>query len=210
MGYNLTETLGDSFKLLPGFISKEKANSMYLEFKKRVEEVVSVDENCFKSDETYRNAYGEHQTTEGAILLCNKLKDIIEITKEPCLPTFSFSRAYGRNGELMTHLDRRACEISVTIHLGGDKEWEFGIQSLDNSIKFINLEPGDAVLFDGVRNVHARKGKYKGQLYVNLFLHYVYAYGPNKECSFEMPGIEEAINNPEEFFRKRGTYIMKH
>lgn len=210
MSYDLVKTLGDSYKLLPGFISKEEAESIYVEFKRRVEEAKKLNEFCFVSENYYSNAYGEHQPVEGAIILCNKLRDIIEITKEPCLPTFSYIRAYGHSGELLLHKDRRACEISVTVHLGGDEEWEFGIESPNHNNNFINLQPGDAVLFDGINNVHGRKGRYKGQMYVNLFLHYVYAYGTNKECAFEMPGIEEALNNPEEFFGAREIKVIKY
>jgi hypothetical protein len=100
------------------------------------------------------------------------------ITQEELLPTYSYARLYSNNDELAKHVDRPACEVSVTIQLAkshDDYTWPI---YMDNE-KF-NLVEGDGVIYSGCDTVHWREpcngpeDFYSGQ----LFLHYVRKNGP--------------------------------
>ena len=43
------------------------------------------------------------------------------------IPTYCYVRKYFKGSTLSTHKDRDACEISLTLHLGGDKPWDIWI-----------------------------------------------------------------------------------
>jgi len=80
------------------------------------------------------------------------------------------------------HTDRPACEVSVSIHLGSDKPWEFIIEDPDENPASVILEQGDAVIYLGCVGNHGRKGNYDGDHYIQIFLHYVRSRGPMEWC----------------------------
>ena len=54
--------------------------------------------------------------------LLQKLKYRVEIETELKLnETYSYARIYKKGDELKRHKDRYSCEVSTTLHLGGDK-----------------------------------------------------------------------------------------
>ena len=107
-------------------------------------------------------------------LLINKNSHMEELTGLSLKPTYAFWRMYTKFSDLKPHKDREACEISVTVNLGGDILWPFYV----NGISF-NLEPGDAVIYLG-KVSHWRK-EFEGDWCAQTFLHYVDANGPYKE-----------------------------
>ena len=77
---------------------------------------------------------------------------------------------------LRKHIDRDACEISVTVHIGSDgTSWPFYLDG--NSF---NTKPGDAIIYLGPKLMHYRE-IFKGDWYLGAFLHYVDAEGPHKD-----------------------------
>lgn len=91
------------------------------------------------------------------------------------LPTYAYWRMYTYGSYLKKHKDRPSCEISVTLHLGGDKKWPIFVEG-----KSFLLKPGDAIIYRGCEQEHWRE-KFYGDWYSQLFIHYVNANGPNKE-----------------------------
>ena len=88
-------------------------------------------------------------------------------------PTYSYARIYKTGDVLHRHKDRYSCEVSTTLHLGGDpwpiyldptgKKGQAGIR--------VDLEPGDMLIYSGCDLEHWREafpGKDCGQ----VFLHY--------------------------------------
>ena len=87
--------------------------------------------------------------------------------------TYSYARIY-KNGDILhRHKDRDACEVSATLHLGGDpwtiyldptgKEGQAGIP--------VDLEPGDMLLYSGCDLEHWRE-EFKGKDCGQAFFHY--------------------------------------
>tara|TARA_R110002051_G_scaffold114128_1_gene186686 strand:+ start:1489 stop:2043 length:555 start_codon:yes stop_codon:yes gene_type:complete len=90
--------------------------------------------------------------------------------------TYSYARKYKRDDILRIHTDRAACEISITIDLGGDK-WPIWVLDRDENPVKIDLNPGDGVLYRGCELSHWRS-KFKGDEHIQIFVHYVDKYGP--------------------------------
>jgi hypothetical protein len=102
-----------------------------------------------------------------------KLKPVVEqCTGLQLSPNYSYLRIYINGNELKKHRDRPECEISTTLHLGGDIEWPIflGDQKID-------LNKGDMLIYRGCDFVHWRE-PYKGITYCQTFLHYSDINGP--------------------------------
>lgn len=102
---------------------------------------------------------------------------------EKLLPTYSYYRVYKRGDQLTPHLDRAACEISMTICTDVNK-WPFYIINAykpdDKAIKTVNLEQGDALIYKGTQVVHWREQLAADQ-HTQVFLHYVRENGEYAE-----------------------------
>lgn len=117
-------------------------------------------------------------------LLCEKVNEISNLIGEAVLPTYSFCMVYGPESQLIRHLDRPACEISLTVHLDGDAEWPIYIKKPSGEAVPFKLNPGDAVIYLGCTAEHWRE-KFIGQYYSQVFLHYVRSKGPNAWAYFD-------------------------
>jgi hypothetical protein len=102
------------------------------------------------------------------------------IVQEKLLPTYAYSRLYTNKNVLEKHIDRPACEVSVSVQLGRSHHYAWPIYMGD---KRYELAEGDGVIYKGCNIEHWRnecdgpEGYYSGQ----LFLHYVRANGPYAE-----------------------------
>ena len=78
-------------------------------------------------------------------------------------PAYTYARIYKKGDVLKRHKDRFSCEISTTMHLGGDK-WDLYLepsgQKGKKGIK-VNLKPGDMLVYRGCELEHWRE-KFKG------------------------------------------------
>ena len=136
-----------------------------------------------------------------------------KITGYKLVPTYSFARIYNQGDILYRHSDRDSCEISCTLHLGGDA-WPLwidptGEQSVmggsasttvvkKNAPKGIcvNLKPGDLFIYSGCIMEHWRDA-FEGKKCGQVFLHYNNVDGPfGKENLFDkrpMLGFDKAV-----------------
>ena len=94
-------------------------------------------------------------------------------TKLNLVPTYSYARIYKNGDELKRHKDRGSCELSTTVHLGGDP-WPIylepsGKEGLKG--KKVNLKPGDMLIYKGCELEHWRN-IFKGKQCLQVFLHY--------------------------------------
>ena len=105
-------------------------------------------------------------------LLCSKVS---EAAGKTLRPTYSYCRVYKNGATLAPHKDRPSCEYSVTLNLSQTDPW-----SIYMGRKALNLGPGDGCLYRGCDIEHSRK-EFKGQEYVQVFLHYVDSEGPFKD-----------------------------
>ena len=110
------------------------------------------------------------------------------------VPTYSFTRLYERGNILHRHKDRASCEISTTLHLGGDP-WPIYIDptGADNILSGfetttvvkpgapkgvrVDLEVGDMLIYAGCELEHWRE-PFQGNVCSQVFLHYNHANGP--------------------------------
>jgi hypothetical protein len=120
--------------------------------------------------------------------LLQKVKPVME--KESGIKlseTYSYARIYKKGDKLKRHKDRYSCEISTTMHLGGD-EWSIFLEPSGEEGKEgveVKLEIGDMLMYQGCELEHWRntfKGKDCGQ----VFLHYNDTSGKNaKQNKFD-------------------------
>jgi len=108
------------------------------------------------------------------------------------VPTYSYTRLYEKGNILRRHKDRPSCEISTTLHLGGE-EWpifidpsgaDFVIDEFKQTIKpgapkgvRVDLKIGDMLLYSGCDLEHWRE-PFQGTVCSQVFLHYNHANGP--------------------------------
>tara|TARA_R110000796_G_C14519442_1_gene430722 strand:- start:719 stop:1339 length:621 start_codon:yes stop_codon:yes gene_type:complete len=106
------------------------------------------------------------------------------------LPTYSYRRLYTHGNILHKHTDRPECEISATIKLSDNSEYNWPIWMQDTAIE---LEDGDAVLYRGCDLEHWREpcGGSKKHLMGQTFLHYVDVDGPFIDSAFEKNQIRQ-------------------
>ena len=108
------------------------------------------------------------------------------------VPTYSYTRLYEKGNVLKRHKDRPSCEISTTLHLGGD-EWpifldpsgqNFVVDEYKNIHKpgapkgiQVDLKVGDMLIYSGCELEHWRE-PFEDTVCSQVFLHYNHANGP--------------------------------
>jgi len=141
------------------------------------------------SDEQTPNAPAFYKNIE----MCKvQIKILSKMEKETGLrlyPTYTYCRVYQSDSILDGHKDRPACEISVTINVGydGDYNWPLWIKDNFGKDHKIILEPGDGLIYLGCDNEHWREPadeRVKNQC--QLFLHYVNQDGKNEDQIYDM------------------------
>jgi len=105
--------------------------------------------------------------------LHERLWPIIEnMVGEELIPTYSYARLYSNGDVLEKHIDRPACEISVTIQLGRSHHYAWPIYM--GGMRY-DMGEGDAVVYRGYEIEHWRnkcdgpEAYYSGQ----VFCHFV-------------------------------------
>ncbi len=90
------------------------------------------------------------------------------------VPNYSYCRLYRRGQVLDPHVDRKSCEVSVTLPLGFSDDfsdiWKIWLKENDTKIG-VNLKPGMALLYKGDEVLHWRD-ELEYTDHVQLFLHY--------------------------------------
>ena len=110
------------------------------------------------------------------------------------IPTYSYTRVYEKGNILRRHKDRPSCEVSTTVHLGGDP-WPIYMDTTgsDNILSGsetttiikpgapkgtrIDLKVGDMLIYAGCDFEHWRE-PFEGKVCSQVFLHYNHAHGP--------------------------------
>lgn len=173
------EIIQNNYVLIPGFISQDEASSLAEQFQ----------EYCRKFNSKDASDPALHI---GSILnwlpfikvLVAKIPEVSNVVGESVLPTYTYARWQTAGHELPRHRDRPSCEISLSVNLKKDKDWDIFIQKPNGEEVNINLNPGDAVLYLGCQADHWRN-KFEGNEHVQLFLHYVRANGPKAWAFFD-------------------------
>ena len=164
------------YKVIKNFIDSSSAKDLAKKFESYCEENDVIDDPQVPGS---RAVYNYIPFLE---ILTQKTVDVSELIKETVLPTYCYARVYKNGNVLDGHTDRPSCEISLTVHLDGDKEWT--IYMGDEVKEYITLEPGDAVLYLGAEIYHGRDA-YDGEKYSQCFLHYVRSKGIHSDNYFD-------------------------
>ena len=116
------------------------------------------------------------------------IKDIVETAIGRGLyETYYYDRFYFPGQELKKHVDRPACEISVTVHIDTNikENWPIWVKNVNGENVPVVLEAGDAMIYKGCERPHWREpmpgllesirdGLDKHSLYYHqIFFHYV-------------------------------------
>jgi len=185
-----------SYTLVKNFVNKETANFLYeyLEFSTKI----YISEGDLMAKDGDRMVPGCLGPRSGDMTFDSFLnfmhKRVEKLTDKTLYPTYTYARLYVTGNEMPKHIDRPACEYSLTMKLGdsGNGNWPIFI---DN--KEVFLDDGDAVLYKGCEVEHWRNKcdipDYKlGQ----LFLHYVDSNGPYRAEKYDR-------------FYEKGVYFEK-
>ncbi len=164
----------NNYLIIPNFINSFRAKELADEFK------IYSESNNMGGDTQAPNSQSDYNYISLLELLCEKTHQVSSILEETVLPTYVYSRVYYKDSILNRHKDRDACEISLTLHLDGDKPWPIWIQTPEGVEKSVLLEAGDAMMYLGRIAEHWRE-KYEGEYYTQAFLHYVRSRG---DCAY--------------------------
>jgi len=137
-------------------------------------------------DKQVPNAFSCYGDTFMETLMMKVLPVMKKHTDLDVIPTYSYTRAYKKGDVLKRHKDRPSCEISTTIHLGGNP-WSIYIDPTGSNnvidehkgihkpnapkgIK-VDLNVGDMLVYSGCELEHWREA-FEGNVCVQTFLHY--------------------------------------
>jgi|TARA_R110002012_G_scaffold221122_1_gene392698 hypothetical protein len=176
----------NKYQVIKGAISKELADFCYQYFLNKREVARHLfDENYISQFTEYFGIWNDKQIPETYShyadivmeTLLQKVKPIME--KESgigLIETYSYARIYKKGDELKKHIDRHSCEISTTMHLGGD-EWSIHLNGVE-----VALKAGDMLMYRGCELEHWRE-PFKGKDCGQVFLHYNDSSGKNAESN---------------------------
>ena len=114
------------------------------------------------------------------VILDTKLPLVEKESNLQLFPTYAYWRYYEFGAILKKHVDRPACEISITTCIKKYDNWPMIIEGTE-----FELEEGDALLYAGCDQKHWRPGTYKGEGMAQVFFHYVNKNGPYKDHAYD-------------------------
>ena len=192
----------NKYQVIKGAVSKELANFgfTYLQISAEADWWMINNSVTHKGnplvgnfeDKQVPNSYAKYSDRFMETLLIKTIDVMKAKTGLDLIPTYTYTRLYENGDILKRHKDRPSCEISTTLHLGGD-EWpifldpsgqNFVIDEYKNIHKpnapkgiKISLKPGDMLIYSGCELEHWRE-PFQGNLCGQVFLHYNHANGP--------------------------------
>lgn len=134
---------------------------------------------------------------------------VSDLVGRELLPTYDYLRIYREGDICRVHHDRQSCEHSLSLALDySDGEvWPIEVekQRTDPSARVeedfgadafssISMQPGDALLYQGVHHRHGRVTPNPNGWSAHLFLHWVDADGPYKDHAFDGHGAPPPVS----------------
>ena len=190
------------YQIIRGALSKELANFIFnymmlqrdsVDFMVKHQKVNPY--NPFigtREDKQVPGAYSKYADWIMETLLMYMIPIMKAKTGLDLIPTYTYTRLYEKGNILRRHKDRPSCEISTTLHLGGD-EWpifldptggDFVIDEYKNIHKpgapegvRVDLKIGDMLIYSGCELEHWRE-PFEGEACAQVFLHYNNGNGP--------------------------------
>ena len=147
-----------------------------------------------RTDKQIPGAYSKYSDWVMETLLMYMIPVMKAKTGLELIPTYTYTRLYEKGNILHRHKDRPSCEVSTTLHLGGD-EWPIFLDptGADNILSGretttvvkpgapkgvrVDLKIGDMLIYAGCELEHWRE-PFQGKVCSQVFLHYNHANGP--------------------------------
>ena len=178
----------NKYQVIKNAISYELANFIFNYFMLKRDAVAWMYKNNITydngmlgtwTDQQVPNTYSHYADPVMETLLMKVLPTMQQETGLELVPTYSYARIYKHGDILHKHKDRPSCEISTTIHLGGDK-WSIFIEGTE-----VMLDIGDMLVYSGCELEHWRV-PFEGNTCAQVFLHYNHLNGPfSKQNRFD-------------------------
>jgi len=145
-------------------------------------------------DKQIPNTYSQYGDFFMETLMMKVLPVMQQHTEMNLIPCYTYTRIYKKGDILHRHKDRPSCEISTTLHLGGDPWTIFLDPTGANNILSgtetttvikpnapkgipVDLEVGDMLVYSGCELEHWRE-PFQGDHCAQVFLHYNNIDGP--------------------------------
>ena len=191
----------NKYQVIRGAISKELADIAYtyLQISAEADHLMLTNQVTHEKNPLVGN-FKDQQVPESYAKYADRLMETLLIQTIPVMkaktgldliPTYSYTRLYRTGNILNRHKDRPSCEISTTIHLGGD-QWSIfidptGSNNVIDEYKNImkpdapqgvkvDLDVGDMLVYSGCELEHWRE-QFQGNVCVQVFLHYNHVNG---------------------------------
>ena len=165
----------NKYVIIRNVISYEFANFAFNYFLLKREAVAWMHKNNYISeftpgfgtwkDEQIPNTFSCYGDMFMETLMMKVLPIMKKHTELDLVPCYSYTRAYKKGDILKKHKDRPSCEISTTLHLGGNA-WAIYLDGIK-----VDLNVGDMLVYSGCELEHWRE-PFKGDVCVQTFLHY--------------------------------------
>lgn len=192
----------DGYAAVEALISAEVAAALLARMKADLEAGGAVTRFASMAPITKRTAFDVYVADYPAMaqFLWGLTPAMEALTGRPLLPTYNYFRLYRRNDICRIHTDRPACEHSLSLTLGysDGAVWPFevGKQPCEESgiirddfegapFASIAMQPGDAVLYQGVTRRHGRLAPNPNRWSAHMFLHFVDRDGPHRDQAFD-------------------------
>jgi predicted 2-oxoglutarate/Fe(II)-dependent dioxygenase YbiX len=174
----IKELLENNYLVVPNFIETDRAIKLSHEF------ISYSEKNNLLGDSQVEQSRSKYDYISFLELLCEKTPEVSRIIGETVLPTYSYSRVYKTGNTLPPHVDRKSCEISLTVNLDCDIPWDIWILTPTGEKRSVKLNPGDAMIYLGCAATHWRE-EFTGEFCSQVFLHYVRSRGPYSNVYFD-------------------------
>ena len=189
------ELLKNNYLILPGFIPIEEAKRVAVEFEE--EDKIYM----FSDDDQVPGSPARYNLVGALEILCDKTPDVSKAIGEYVLPTYCYGRIYKKGATLKKHMDRPACEISLTLNLDQDTSWPISVETSEYESVPVDLNPGDAMMYLGTTALHWRD-EFLGERYIQYFLHYVRSRGVCQSEYFDKHKTDNDIVRTTEYRQK--------
>jgi len=135
----------------------------------------------WREDSQVAGSFIQHDDPMAVKLHIESLPIVRKLIGKEVEPSYTFSRVCFRGNILKNHMDRDACEYSISYTVGydGDEVWPLYIKFEDGIEKHL-IDVNQALLYQGIENFHWRQ-PFKGERWYQVFFHYVDPDGDYKE-----------------------------
>lgn len=194
----------DGFALIEGLVPREVCSALLNQLKTDIEAAGGSVEQLRKSSTLLKRdaveLYGHHYPPMLAFLW-GLTPAIAAITGLDLLPTYDYLRLYREGDVCRVHSDRPSCEhsLSLTLDYSDGEAWplEVGEQALSAPLAQVDddfggaryrslaMQPGDAVLYNGVHRRHGRITPNPNGWSAHLFLHWIERHGAFADHAFD-------------------------